>query len=204
MIDKQLICGVDEAGRGPLAGSVYAAAVILDVNNPIAGLADSKKLTEKKRDFLSLEIKNKALAWAIARCSTPEIDEINILQASLLAMKRAIDMLNVTSEMGEILVQVDGNQCPKIAWRCEAIIKGDSKVQEISAASILAKTARDAELYKLDLEFPEYGFAKHKGYPTPYHIEMLSKHGVSAVHRRSYAPVRALLVADSSLVVKIP
>lgn len=193
MIDKLLICGVDEAGRGPLAGSVYAAAVILDVNNPIVGLADSKKLSEKKRDFLSLEIKNKALVWAIASCSAQEIDEINILQASLLAMKRAIEMLNVSSDMGEILVQVDGNKCPKIEWRCEAIVKGDSKVQEISAASILAKTARDAELYKLDLEYPEYGFAKHKGYPTSHHIEMLSIHGVSAVHRRSYAPVRALI-----------
>ncbi len=204
MIGNELICGVDEAGRGPLAGSVYAAAVILNFRNPIAGLADSKKLSEKKRDFLSIEIKNKALAWAIAKCSAQEIDEINILQASLLAMKRAIEMLNITSDMGKILVKVDGNRCPKIAWHCEAIIKGDSKVQEISAASILAKTARDAELYKLDLEFPQYGFAKHKGYPTSHHIEMLSIHGVSAVHRRSYAPVRTLLVTHASLAVKIP
>lgn len=184
-----LICGVDEAGRGPLAGSVYAAAVILDPNQPIIGLADSKKLSEKKRDYLAGEIKSKSLAWAIASCSAEEIDEINILQASLLAMKRAIEMLQVLPD----LVQVDGNKCPKIALPCEAIVKGDSKVQAISAASILAKTARDAELYGLDAQYPQYGFAKHKGYPTPYHLEMLSVHGVSDVHRRSYAPVRALL-----------
>lgn len=184
-----LICGVDEAGRGPLAGSVYAAAVILNPNQPIIGLADSKKLSEKKRDFLAVEIKSKSLAWAIASCSAEEIDDINILQASLLAMKRAIEMLQVLPD----LVQVDGNKCPKIALPCEAIVKGDSKVQEISAASILAKTARDAELYALDIQYPQYGFAKHKGYPTPYHLEMLSLHGVCAVHRRSYAPVRALL-----------
>jgi ribonuclease HII len=184
-----LICGVDEAGRGPLAGSVYAAAVILDPNQPIIGLADSKKLSEKKRDYLAAEIKNKSLAWAIASCSAEEIDEINILQASLLAMKRAIEMLQVIPD----LVQVDGNKCPKIALPCEAIVKGDSKVQAISAASILAKTARDAELYALDIQYPQYGFAKHKGYPTPYHLEMLSLHGVSVVHRRTYAPVRVLL-----------
>jgi ribonuclease HII len=184
-----LICGVDEAGRGPLAGSVYAAAVILDPNQPIIGLADSKKLSEKKRDSLATEIKSKSLAWAIASCSAEEIDEINILQASLLAMKRAIEMLQVLPD----LVQVDGNKCPKIALPCEAIVKGDSKVQAISAASILAKTARDAELYALDNQYPQYGFAKHKGYPTPYHLEMLSLHGVSVVHRRTYAPVRVLL-----------
>jgi ribonuclease HII len=189
-----LICGVDEAGRGPLAGSVYAAAVILDPNQPIIGLADSKKLSEKKRDFLAVEIKSKSLAWAIASCSAEEIDEINILQASLLAMKRAIEMLQVLPD----LVQVDGNKCPKIALPCEAIVKGDSKVQEISAASILAKTARDAELYALDIQYPQYGFAKHKGYPTPYHLEMLGLHGVSTVHRRSYAPVRVLLNSNLS------
>lgn len=184
-----LICGVDEAGRGPLAGSVYAAAVILDPAQPIAGLDDSKKLSESKRDFLTLEIKNKSLAWAIASCSAEEIDQINILQASLLAMKRAIEMLTVVPD----LVQVDGNRCPKIALPSEAIVKGDSKVQAISAASILAKTARDAELYELDKQYPQYGFAKHKGYPTPYHLEMLSMHGISDVHRRSYAPVKKLL-----------
>ncbi|HNV88990.1 MAG TPA: ribonuclease HII [Methylotenera sp.] len=193
-----LICGVDEAGRGPLAGSVYAAAVILDVNNPIDGLADSKKLSEKKRDFLSAEIKQKALAWGIASCTCQEIDEINILQASLLAMKRAIEAMqaqfNVVPHMGEILVQVDGNKTPKISLPCEAIIKGDSKVQAISAASILAKVARDAELYELDKQYPQYGFAKHKGYPSPAHLLALQAHGICPQHRLSYAPVRVLLV----------
>ena len=193
-----LICGVDEAGRGPLAGSVYAAAVILDVNNPIDGLMDSKKLSEKKRDFLSAEIKQKALAWAIASCSAQEIDEINILQASLLAMKRAIDAMqaqfNITPDMGEILVQVDGNKCPKINLPCEAIVKGDSKVQAISAASILAKVARDAELYELDKIYPQYGFAQHKGYPTAAHLLALQAHGICPQHRLSYSPVKAVLV----------
>ena len=192
-----LICGVDEAGRGPLAGSVYAAAVILDVNNPIIGLADSKKLSEKKRDFLSGEIKTKALAWGIASCTCQEIDEINILQASLLAMKRAIEAMQ--AQFGAILglqtifVQVDGNKCPKISLSCEAIVKGDSKVQAISAASILAKVARDVELYELDKIYPQYGFAKHKGYPTATHLLALKAHGICSQHRLSYAPVRALL-----------
>ena len=199
MLAQQLICGVDEAGRGPLAGSVYAAAVILDSENPIMGLADSKKLTEKKRDFLSAEIKAKSLAWSIATCSAQEIDEINILQASLLAMKRAIESLDLTLKLGRkfepnnILVQIDGNKCPKINWPCEAIVKGDSKVQAISAASILAKVARDANLYELDKIYPQYGFAKHKGYPTAYHLEMLNIHGISPHHRLSYAPVKALI-----------
>jgi len=187
------ICGVDEAGRGPLAGSVYAAAVILDVNQPIMGLADSKKLSEKKRDALAIEIKQKALAWAIASCTAKEIDDINILQASLLAMKRAIEQIKIISAMGEILVQVDGNKCPKISLPCEAIMKGDSKVQAISAASILAKTARDAELYALDKIYPQYGFAQHKGYPTAAHLAALAEHGICVEHRLSYAPVRALL-----------
>ena len=198
----QLICGVDEAGRGPLAGSVYAAAVILDVNNPISGLMDSKKLSEKRRDFLSAEIKQKALAWGIASCSAQEIDKINILQASLLAMKRAIeamqtkmkDSLNITPDMGEILVQVDGNKCPKISLPCEAIVKGDSLVPAISAASILAKVARDATLYELDKIYPQYGFAKHKGYPTTAHLLALQAHGICPEHRLSYAPIRALII----------
>lgn len=190
VIVEQLLCGVDEAGRGPLAGSVYAAAVVLDPNSPIIGLADSKKLSEKKRDFLKVEIKNKALVWAIASCSAQEIDEINILQASLLAMRRAIEMLSITPD----LVQVDGNKCPQLMLPCEAIVKGDSKVQAISAASILAKTARDAELYALDIQYPQYGFAQHKGYPTAHHLKMLEIHGVSSVHRRSYAPVKKLLI----------
>ena len=193
----QLICGADEAGRGPLAGAVYAAAVILNPDRPILGLADSKKLSEKKRDALSIEIKQHALAWAIASSSVEEIDSINILQASLLAMKRAIEnvQLQLKQKFNLIpdLVQVDGNKCPKIDLPCEAIVQGDSKVQAISAASILAKVARDAELYVLDKQYPQYGFAKHKGYPTAFHIEMLTLHGVSAIHRLSYAPVKKLL-----------
>ncbi len=187
-----LVCGADEAGRGPLAGAVYAAAVILNPDRPIIGLADSKILSEKKRDLLSIEIKQHALAWAIASCSAQEIDEINILQASLLAMKRAIEAMQAQFGITPDLVQVDGNKCPKISLPCEAIVKGDSKVQAISAASILAKVARDAELYELDKIYPQYGFAKHKGYPTPFHLEMLDAHGITPVHRLSYAPVRRL------------
>jgi ribonuclease HII len=188
-----LICGVDEAGRGPLAGAVYAAAVILNPDKPIVGLADSKKLSEKKRDALAIEIKQHALAWAIAKSSVEEIDRMNILQASLLAMKRAIEAMQTQFNMNPDLVQVDGNKCPVIDLPCEAIVQGDSKVQAISAASILAKTARDAELYALELQYPMYGFAKHKGYPTALHLSLLKLHGVSAVHRRSYAPVKSLL-----------
>ncbi|MDP3211638.1 ribonuclease HII [Methylotenera sp.] len=196
MNQNQLICGVDEAGRGPLAGAVYAAAVILNPEKSIMGLADSKKLSEKRRDALALEIKEHAFAWAIAYSTVEEIDELNILQASLLAMKRAIE--SVQASLVEIaplnlLVQVDGNQRPKISLPCEAIVKGDSKVQAISAASILAKTARDAALYDLDRQYPMYGFAQHKGYPTAAHIALLRQHGVSPVHRRSYAPVKALI-----------
>jgi len=189
----QLICGVDEAGRGPLAGAVFAAAVILDPQRPILGLADSKKLSEKKRDALAVQIKQDALAWAIASSSVEEIDSLNILQASLLAMKRAVEKLQQQFEVNPHLVQVDGNKMPKIDLPCEAIVKGDSKVPAISAASILAKTARDADLYLLDKAFPQYGFAKHKGYPTEYHLEMLNKYGVSEVHRKSYAPVKLIL-----------
>jgi ribonuclease HII len=192
MTVPKLICGADEAGRGPLAGAVYAAAVILNPNRPIIGLADSKKLSENKRNLLSVEIKQHALAWAIASCSAQEIDEINILQASLLAMKRAIESMQAQFDTIPDLVQVDGNKCPKISLPCEAIVKGDSRVQAISAASILAKVARDAELYELDKIYPQYGFAKHKGYPTVFHLEMLSVHGVTPVHRLSYAPVKRL------------
>jgi len=205
MNQMQLICGVDEAGRGPLAGAVYAAAVVLNPEKPIQGLADSKKLSEKKRDALALEIKAHALAWSIAYSTVEEIDEINILQASLLAMKRAIESIQANQSVQaslagmqsiQLLVQVDGNQCPKISLPCEAIVKGDSKVQAISAASILAKTARDAALYELDQQYPMYGFAQHKGYPTAAHMALLRQHGVSPVHRRSYAPVRALIQAN--------
>jgi ribonuclease HII len=152
-------------------------------------LADSKKLSEKKRDFLAGEIKEKALAWAIASCSAEEIDEINILQASLLAMKRAVESLSLQPD--ELLV--DGLHCPKLSIPMRAIVQGDSKEACISAASILAKTARDAELYILDEQYPQYGFAKHKGYPTPLHMQMLALHGVLPIHRKTYAPVRRLL-----------
>ena len=189
----RLICGVDEAGRGPLAGAVYAAAVILNPERPIPGLADSKKLSEKKRDALAIEIKQHALAWAIASSSVEEIDSINILQASLLAMKRAVEAMQLQFGIIPHLVQVDGNKTPAINLPCEAIVKGDSKVQAISAASILAKTARDAELYELDKQYPLYGFAQHKGYPTAAHMALLQQHGVSPVHRTSYAPVKFLL-----------
>jgi ribonuclease HII len=184
-----LICGVDEAGRGPLAGAVYAAAVILDPYQPITGLADSKKLSSKKRDFLAIEIKEKSLAWAIASSSVEEIDEINILQASLLAMKRAVDALSLQPD--EVLV--DGLHCPKLSVPTRAIVQGDSKEPCISAASILAKTARDAELHILDQQYPQYGFAKHKGYPTQLHMQMLALYGVLPIHRRTYAPVRRFL-----------
>jgi len=189
MESSLLICGVDEAGRGPLAGAVYAAAVILNPAHSIIGLADSKTLSEKKRDSLAIQIKQYAIAWAIASSSVEEIDEINILQASLLAMKRAIENLKVIPQQ----VLVDGLHCPKISIPSRAIIKGDSKIQAIAAASILAKTARDGDLYQLDKIYPQYNFAKHKGYPTADHLARLAEHGVSPVHRRSYAPVRKYL-----------
>ena len=197
-----LICGVDEAGCGPLAGGVYAAAVILDIHQPINGLADSKKLSEIKRNFLNSEIKSKSLAWAIASCTAQEIDEINILQARLLAMKRAIEslqaQLDITPDRGEILVQIDGNRCPKIDLPCEAIVQGDRKVPAISAASILAKVARDAECYALHNDYPQYDFAKHKGYPTAFHLQMLNLHGISPIHRKSYGPIKRLLAINNS------
>jgi len=186
---NRLICGVDEAGRGPLAGAVFAAAVILDPARPIAGLADSKKLSEKKRDALAIQIKEHAFAWAVASSSVEEIDEINILQASLLAMKRAVESLIIAPT--EVLV--DGLHCPKLALPMLAIVQGDSKEACISAASILAKTARDADLYELDKLYPVYGFAKHKGYPTPLHMQMLEQHGVLSIHRKSYAPIKKIL-----------
>lgn len=186
------LCGIDEAGRGPLAGAVYAAAVILNPDSPIQGLADSKKLSEAKRDSLAELIKTDALAWGIASVSAQEIDAINILQASLLAMQRAY--LDMTMRFGitATLIQVDGNRCPKFDIPCEAIVKGDSKVAEISAASILAKTARDASLYALDMQYPQYGFAQHKGYPTALHLERLAQFGITPEHRLSYGPVKAI------------
>lgn len=190
----QILCGIDEAGRGPLAGAVYAAAVILDPSIPILGLADSKKLSEAKRDALAMMIKEAALAWGIASVSAQEIDQINILQASLLAMQRAYTVMASQFGIAATLIQVDGNRCPRFDIPCEAIVKGDSKVAEISAASILAKTARDASLLELDTKYPEYGFAQHKGYPTALHLERLALHGVTPEHRRSYAPVKKLLM----------
>ena len=183
------LCGVDEAGRGPLAGPVYAAAVILDPVNPIAGLADSKALSAPRREVLAGQIRDRALAWAIASASVAEIDALNILQASLLAMRRAVEQLGLAP--GEVLV--DGRQCPAIAFPVKAVVKGDSKVAAISAASILAKTARDEEMLRLHRLYPQYGLDQHKGYPTAAHLAALARHGVSEIHRRSYAPVRKLL-----------
>ncbi|MEW5903180.1 MAG: ribonuclease HII [Pseudomonadota bacterium] len=188
-----LVCGVDEAGRGPLAGPVSAAAVILDPARPIAGLADSKKLSEKQRDKLAPLIRAQALAWCVAYAEPHEIDQLNILQATLLAMKRAVDGLSVRPQQ----VLVDGLYCPDTGLPSEAIVKGDSKVAAISAASILAKTARDAIMLEMHARYPQYGFDGHKGYPTAVHLEALRRHGVSEIHRRSFKPVRDLLVPAS-------
>jgi ribonuclease HII len=197
----ELICGVDEAGRGPLAGAVYAAAVILDPRRPIDGLRDSKKLSALQREALALCIKRDALAWSVAFCSEAEIDKLNILQASMLAMRRAIEGLAMTPT----LALIDGNCCPVMAVRSEAIIKGDDTVPSISAASILAKTTRDAALMQLHLQYPNYGFDQNKGYPTELHLERLRLHGVSPVHRKSYAPVRALLAEGNvAAVANVP
>jgi len=184
-----LICGVDEAGRGPLAGPVSAAAVILDPSKPIAGLADSKKLSEKQRDFLAPIIRERALAWGVDYAEVDEIDELNSLAAPLLAMKRAVQALHIQPQQ----VLVDGLYCPQTGIPSQAIVKGDSKVAAISAASILAKTARDELMRKLHEQYPLYGFDGHKGYPTALHIAALREHGVSDVHRRSFRPVRELI-----------
>jgi ribonuclease HII len=189
MHDMVLVAGVDEVGRGPLAGPVVAAAVILDPNNPITGLADSKKLTEKRRERLDMEIREKALCWALGRAEVDEIDQLNILHASMLAMKRAVESLSMLPHHALI----DGNRCPSLSCSAEAIVGGDAIVPAISAASILAKVARDREMVDLDLVYPGYGLAKHKGYPTKVHIEALQAIGVSPIHRRSFGPVRRLL-----------
>ncbi|AEJ03202.1 ribonuclease HII/HIII [Nitrosomonas sp. Is79A3] len=183
-----VICGVDEAGRGPLAGPVYAACVVLDVDHKIAGLADSKELSEKKREVLAIAIKKYAKAWAIASASVQEIDQLNILQASLLAMKRAVESLPFVPDMA----LVDGNQSPQLKCSVRTIIRGDSLIPEISAASILAKTARDKEMLRLHQCFPLYGFDQHKGYPTIKHLAALQMHGACEIHRQSFAPVHAL------------
>ncbi|HDR1022095.1 TPA: ribonuclease HII [Pasteurella multocida] len=186
--DVELIAGVDEVGRGPLVGAVVTAAVILDPNNPIEGLNDSKKLSEKKRLALAEEIKQKALAWSLGRAEPEEIDELNILHATMLAMKRAVENLKIQPH----LVLVDGNRVPDVAIPAQAIVKGDGLVPEISAASILAKVARDQEMEELDKQYPQYAFAQHKGYPTKLHLEKLAEFGPLPQHRRSFSPVRKL------------
>lgn len=185
-MEKQSIAGVDEAGRGPLAGPVFAAAVILDPKKKIIGLADSKQLTVKKREYLAKKIQEKAKAWAIGRAEVEEIDRLNIFQASLLAMQRAVHALVLLPS----LVLVDGKHCPKLSFPSKAIIKGDEKITAISAASILAKVHRDASMVLLDAEYPGYGLAQHKGYTTQQHLQALKKLGPSPIHRRSFAPVR--------------
>lgn len=183
------VCGVDEAGRGPLAGPVYAAAVILDPGKPVAGLADSKKLSARTRERLAQQLRVQALAWSVASASVEEIDAMNILQATLLAMQRAVAGLAVVPTD----VLVDGNRCPVLDLPARAIIGGDATVAEISAASILAKTARDAEMLRLHAAFPQYGLDRHKGYDTAAHRAALREHGPQAFHRRSFRPVRELL-----------
>ncbi|WP_448211088.1 ribonuclease HII [Colwellia sp. MEBiC06753] len=188
------IAGVDEVGRGPLVGDVVTAAVILDMDNPIEGLMDSKKLSEKKRELLAAEIKQKAVAWAIGRATPEEIDTINILHATMLAMQRAVAGLNVTPDY----VLIDGNRCPELGIPSQAVVKGDARVAEISAASILAKVERDNDMIALDAEYPEFGFAKHKGYPTKAHFEKIAELGVLDCYRRSFKPVAAIINQRSS------
>ncbi|BDZ74937.1 MULTISPECIES: ribonuclease HII [Methylophaga] len=189
MTNTLIIAGVDEVGRGPLAGPVVTAAVILNPDNPIAGLADSKKLTEKRRESLVPLIKEHALAWAMGRAEPDEIDELNILQASLLAMKRAVEALSIVPEH----VLVDGIHAPKLNCPVTTIIKGDQSEPAIAAASILAKVARDQEMIALEEQYPGYGFAKHKGYPTKQHQQALLTLGVTDIHRRSFGPVHKAL-----------
>ena len=185
------ICGVDEAGRGPLAGAVYAAAVILDPAIPIQGLKDSKLLSERKREMLAKKITQHASSYAVAFATVEEIDRLNILQATMLAMQRAVEALNIRPDEAWI----DGNRCPKLACRVRAIVQGDRLHAVISAASILAKTARDAEMRRMHLRFPQYCFDRHKGYPTAEHLELLERHGACEIHRRSFEPVRRVLQA---------
>ena len=189
----QYIAGVDEVGRGPLVGDVVTAAVILDPNKPIQGLADSKKLSEKRLAFLFDQINENALAIGIGRASPEEIDQLNILHATMLAMQRAVDALPIMPDF----VFIDGNRCPRLAMPSEAIVKGDARVAEISAASIIAKVTRDREMLELDQRHPEYGFAKHKGYPTKAHFAALESFGIIAEHRQSFKPVKAILALTS-------
>lgn len=184
-----IVAGVDEVGRGPLVGDVVTAAVILDPNKPVEGLADSKKLSDKKRDALYDLIIENALAYCVGRASPQEIDELNILHATMLAMQRAVAGLSITPQH----VLIDGNRCPELPMSSQSVVKGDARVEEISAASIIAKVTRDREMEALDKEFPQFGFAKHKGYPTKLHMEMIEQFGVTPYHRRSFKPVKAAL-----------
>lgn len=190
MSSVPLIAGVDEVGRGPLAGAVVAAAVILDPHQAIVGLADSKKLSAKKREILAAEIRLKALAWSLGRAEVEEIDQLNILQATFLAMQRALEGLAIQPDH----VLIDGNCCPKINYSMQAIIGGDALIPAISAASILAKVSRDAELMRLDQLYPDYGFAQNKGYPTPAHLNAIRQYGVLPIHRRSFKPIKNLFL----------
>jgi len=192
-VGRIIVCGVDEAGRGPLAGPVYAAAVILDPRRPIRGLDDSKKLAEAARIDLARRIHERARAWAVASASVAEIEAINILRASLLAMQRAVEALALAPDQ----VLVDGLHCPRVRAAVRAVVGGDAKVKAISAASILAKTARDEEMIRLHRLFPGYGFDRHKGYPTPDHLEALRRIGPCAEHRRGFGPVKTVLAAQS-------
>lgn len=192
---EELVAGVDEVGRGPLCGAVVTAAVILDPRRPILGLNDSKKLTEARRELLYEEICEKALAWCIARAEVDEIDRLNILHATMLAMQRAVEGLSITPR----LALIDGNRCPQLKVPSAPVIKGDSKVPAIAAASILAKVSRDREMSAFELIYPGYGIGGHKGYPTPVHLEALARLGPTPIHRRSFGPVRAAWAARTSL-----
>ena len=193
---EDLVAGVDEVGRGPLCGAVVTAAVILDPNRPITGLNDSKKLTEARRERLYDEICEKALSWCIARAELEEIDELNILHATMLAMQRAVEGLSITPK----LAMIDGNRCPQLSMPAEAVVKGDSKVPAIAAASILAKVSRDREMAAFEVQYPGYGIGGHKGYPTPVHLEALDRLGPTPIHRRSFGPVRRAYEAREALV----
>lgn len=188
---RGLIAGVDEVGRGPLCGPVVTAAVILDPQRPIEGLKDSKKLSEKKREALAQQIREQALAWCVARADVAEIDQLNILHATMLAMRRAVEGLNVQPD----IALIDGNRCPQLDVPCQAVVKGDDQVPAIAAASILAKVARDNEMVELDRQYPGYGIAGHKGYPTPKHLKALAELGATPAHRRSFKPVQQSLLA---------
>lgn len=192
---EELVCGVDEVGRGPLCGAVVTAAVILDPARPILGLNDSKKLTEARRELLYEEITEKALSWFIARAEVAEIDSLNILHATMLAMQRAVEGLHITPRHA----MIDGNRCPNLRIPASAVVQGDAKVPAIAAASILAKVSRDHEMTAFDLIYPGYGIGAHKGYPTPVHLEALARLGPTPIHRRSFAPVRAAYEARFDL-----